>query len=132
MPSVIDHVALAVNDPTTSRAFYEQALEPLGYTVLMAFEGMYGIGAAGPQGGPGLWLVPGQNPTAVHLALSADSTEQVDAFYEAALAAGGTDNGAPGERPHYHPGYYGAFVLDPDGHNIEAVCHQGPVGQAPA
>ena len=56
----------------------------------------------------------------------------MDAFHEAALAAGGTDNGAPGERPHYHPGYYGAFVLDPDGHNIEAVCHQGPVGQAPS
>lgn len=82
--------------------------------------------------GPDLWLVPSQNPTTVHLALSADSTEQVDAFHEAALAAGGTDNGAPGERPHYHPGYYGAFVLDPDGHNIEAVCHQGPVGQAPS
>ena len=130
---MIDHASLAVHDPAASRAFYEQALEPLGYTVLMVFGDVCGMGVAKPQGaGPDLWLVPSQNPTTVHLARSADSTEQVDAFHEAALAAGGTDNGAPGERPHYHPGYYGAFVLDPDGHNIEAVCHQGPVGQAPS
>ena len=73
--------------------------------------------------GPDLWLVPAESPTPVHLALTAESTQQVDDFHRAALAAGGADNGAPGERPHYHPGYYGAFVLDPDGHNLEAVFH---------
>ena len=76
--------------------------------------------------------MPGEDPQPVHLALTAGSVEEVEAFHTAGLAAGGTDNGGPGERPHYHPGYYGAFVLDPDGHNLEAVCHEGPVGQAPA
>ena len=118
--SMIDHISLNVSDAKASRAFYESALAPLGYRVLMEFEGMYGLGA---QTGPDLWLVPAESPTPVHLALTAESTQQVDDFHRAALAAGGADNGAPGERPHYHPGYYGAFVLDPDGHNLEAVFH---------
>ena len=118
--SMIDHISLNVSDAKASRVFYESALAPLGYRVLMEFEGMYGLGA---QAGPDLWLVPAESPTPVHLALTAESTQQVDDFHRAALAAGGADNGAPGERPHYHPGYYGAFVLDPDGHNLEAVFH---------
>ena len=118
--SMIDHISLNVSDAKASRVFYESALAPLGYRVLMEFEGMYGLGA---QAGPDLWLVPAESPTPVHLALTAESTQQVDDFHRAALAAGGADNGAPGERPHYHLGYYGAFVLDPDGHNLEAVFH---------
>lgn len=118
--SMIDHISLNVSDAKASRVFYESALAPLGYRVLMEFEGVYGLGA---QAGPDLWLVPAESPTPVHLALTAESTQQVDDFHRAALAAGGADNGAPGERPHYHPGYYGAFVLDPDGHNLEAVFH---------
>ena len=117
---IIDHISLNVSDAKASRVFYESALAPLGYRVLMGFEGVYGLGA---QAGPDLWLVPAESPTPVHLALTAESTQQVDDFHRAALAAGGADNGAPGERPHYHPGYYGAFVLDPDGHNLEAVFH---------
>ena len=118
--SMIDHISLNVSDAKASRVFYESALAPLGYRVLMEFEGVYGLGS---QAGPHHWLVPAESPTPVHLALTAESTQQVDDFHRAALAAGGADNGAPGERPHYHPGYYGAFVLDPDGHNLEAVFH---------
>lgn len=131
---MIDHISLSVSRPSVSRAFYEQALAPLGYRVVMELGPVCALGAPGPTGqvAPELWLVPERTPTTVHLALAAASTAQVDAFHAAGLAAGGRDNGAPGERPHYHPGYYAAFVLDPDGHNLEAVYHDGPVGQAPA
>ena len=95
----------------------------------MEFGPVTGLGAPAPGASEDspvhadLWLAPAENPTPCHIALAASSTAQVDAFHKTALAAGGTDNGGPGERPHYHPGYYGAFVLDPDGNNLEAVFH---------
>ena len=126
---MIDHASVSVSDPAASKAFYEAALAPLGYRVVMEFGPVTGLGGptpGAPEDAPvhaDLWLAPAENPTPCHIAVTASSTAQVDAFYEAALAAGGTDNGAPGERSHYHPGYYGAFVLDPDGNNLEAVFH---------
>jgi catechol 2,3-dioxygenase-like lactoylglutathione lyase family enzyme len=122
---MIDHTGIDVSDGARSRRFYEQALAPLGYTVMMEIPkehtgGVLGFGAPKPD----FWLHEGtpQKPH-VHVAFRAPSRAAVDAFYEAAIAAGGTDNGPPGPRPHYHEHYYGAFVLDPDGHNIEACCH---------
>jgi len=125
--AIIDHIGFDVSDYAAARAFYDRALAPLGITMLMevgpeqtgsiSFCG-YGtdkpefwIGGAKAMGGT------------LHVAFTAPTRAVVDAFYEAAMAAGGKDNGAPGLRPHYHEHYYGAFVLDPDGHNIEAVCH---------
>ncbi len=116
---MIDHITVHVSDIARSRAFYEAALAPLGYSVLMAFPQAVGMGVA-PK--PDLWL--GEGPVQpFHIAIRAESRAAVNAFYAAAIAAGGKDNGAPGPRPQYHPGYYGAFVLDPDGHNLEAVIH---------
>lgn len=122
---MIDHISVGVNDLAASRTFYESALAPLGYRVSMEFDDVFAMGTPGQDGDAGgeLWFGVSPNPGTMHLAFTASDSGQVQAFYEAALAAGGTDNGAPGERPHYHPGYYGAFVLDPNGHNIEAVCH---------
>lgn len=130
---MIDHISLIVSDVGASRAFYERALAPLGYRAVAEHGPVVGLGAPAEKAGAvaELWLVPGEEPQPVHLALTAGSMEEVEAFHAAGLAAGGSDNGGPGERPHYHPGYYGAFVLDPDGHNLEVVCHEGPVGQAP-
>jgi catechol 2,3-dioxygenase-like lactoylglutathione lyase family enzyme len=117
---VIDHVKLHVADAERSRAFYEQALAPLGYRVIMQpAPGLVGMGT----GFPDFWVAQSDAPTVAHVALRAEDREAVDAFHAAALAAGGRDNGAPGLRPQYHPGYYGAFVLDPDGNNVEAVHH---------
>ena len=125
---MIDHTGLDVSDAARSRRFYEGALAPLGYEVLMEipteFTGgaiVLGLGVP-PQ--PDFWIHQGtpQKPP-LHIAFRADSRALVDAFYRAALAAGGRDNGPPGLRPQYHKDYYGAFVLDPDGHNIEACCH---------
>lgn len=125
---MIDHTGLQVTDPKKSRAFYEQALAPLGYRVLREIPTEYtggkvvlGLGIA-PK--PDFWVAEGEpNTPRLHIAFRAESRAQVDAFYAAAIAAGGRDNGPPGPRPHYHEHYYGAFVLDPDGHNIEAVIH---------
>ncbi len=125
---MIDHTGLQVSNPETSRRFYESALAPLGYSVLMVVPPEYtegkvvlGMGVA-PKAD--FWLAEGApNQPRVHVAFRAESRQQVDEFYRAALAAGGKDNGPPGPRPHYHERYYGAFVLDPDGHNIEAVYH---------
>jgi catechol 2,3-dioxygenase-like lactoylglutathione lyase family enzyme len=116
---MIDHLALGVTDLAASRAFYESALAPLGFGVVMEWEGR---GAFGPPARPIFFLHPG-TPSALHLAFQARDRDAVDAFHTAALAAGGRDNGAPGMRPRYHEHYYGAFVLDPDGVNAEAVCH---------
>jgi catechol 2,3-dioxygenase-like lactoylglutathione lyase family enzyme len=118
---MIDHFKLMVRDVERSRAFYEQALEPLGYRVMLEpAPGVVGMGADRPD----LWLaLHPEARTIAHVAFRAETTAQVDAFHAAAMAAGGRDNGAPGLRPHYHPAYYGAFVLDPDGNNVEAVCH---------
>lgn len=126
-----------VTDIQRAKAFYSAALAPLGYS--LSFEGNYGANilgfaypdAAEPEGKKtDVWFIDGPSPyggapatTGCHLAWRAANRAQVDAFYQAALAAGGRDNGAPGLRPDYHPHYYGAFVIDPEGNNIEAVCH---------
>lgn len=125
---MIDHTGLDVSDAAVSRPFYEAALAPLGYQVLMVVPVEHTGGAVvfgmGVPPKPDFWIHQGtpQKPH-LHVAFQADNRAVVDAFYKAAIAAGGKDNGAPGLRPHYHAGYYGAFVLDPDGHNIEACCH---------
>lgn len=130
---MIDHLGFAVSDLLRSRAFYVQALAPLGFVTVMDVTreqtGSYEGTGFGPPGRPKFWIGNGDQLSGpVHVAFEASSRTAVDAFYNAALAAGGHDNGAPGLRPHYHEHYYGAFVLDPDGHNIEAVCHAPPVG----
>ena len=118
---MIDHTGVSVSDVAKAKAFYRAALAPLGYGMLMEFEQFAGFGVA-PK--PDFWIGQGApNAPRVHIAFRADTRAVVDAFYMAALAAGGRDNGPPGPRPLYHDNYYGAFVLDPDGHNIEAVCH---------
>jgi catechol 2,3-dioxygenase-like lactoylglutathione lyase family enzyme len=118
---MFDHIGLNVRDLAKTRAFYTAALAPLGMAV--PWDNIPGVVAFGRPGRPQLWFADkGDGPTGVHIALEAESRAQVDAFHKAALAAGGKDNGAPGLRPHYHPNYYGAFVIDPDGHNLEAVC----------
>jgi catechol 2,3-dioxygenase-like lactoylglutathione lyase family enzyme len=116
---MIDHVALPVSNLERSRRFYEQALEPLGGDVTMEWPGgvLYTLGGGGMLG-----LREQQELVPIHIAFGADRAG-VRAFYDAAVAAGGEDNGAPGIREHYHQNYYAAFVRDPDGHNIEAVCH---------
>jgi len=119
---MFDHLGLSVRDLSKTRAFYTAALAPLGLGV--QWDKMAGVVAFGAPGRPRLWFAQKDDgPTGVHIALAAASRAQVDAFHAAAIAAGGRDNGAPGLRPHYHPNYYGAFVIDPDGHNLEAVCH---------
>ncbi len=123
---MIDHTGVHVNDLEASIAFYTKALAPLGYALIMRFEQFAGFGVAGK---PDFWIDAIKRPTdAIHIAFRAAGRAEVRAFYEAALAAGGTDNGAPGPRPHYHEHYYGAFVHDPSGHNIEAVCHDAFLG----
>ncbi len=118
---MIDHTGVAVSDVAKSKAFYRAALEPLRYALIMEFDDAAGFGVP-PK--PDFWIGrAAADAGAIHVAFRADSRAQVDAFYNAAMAAGGRDNGPPGLRPHYHANYYGAFVLDPDGHNIEAVCH---------
>ena len=125
---MIDHTGLRVSDPALSRRFYEQALAPLGYKVLMEvpkeFTGGIVVLGWGVPHKPDFWTAEGSpHEPRTHIAFRAADRKAVDEFYKAALAAGGRDNGPPGPRPHYHPNYYGAFVLDPDGYNIEAVCH---------
>jgi catechol 2,3-dioxygenase-like lactoylglutathione lyase family enzyme len=125
---MIDHTGVNVSDFAKSKAFYVRALAPLGYQVLMEFSaevtGSADVAGLGVPPKPDFWLASGKpNVPHVHVAFRADTRAAVDAFYKEALAAGGRDNGAPGPRPHYHANYYGAFVLDPDGHNIEAACH---------
>ncbi|MCL2429904.1 MAG: VOC family protein [Alphaproteobacteria bacterium] len=125
---MLDHVTIGVIDLERSRRFYDLALVPLGIERLHDEGGAcsgYGI-----RPKPFFWVGRQSTPqTSVHVAFAARDRATVARFYEAALAAGGIDNGRPGIRPGYHPNYYGAFVLDPDGHNIEAVCHL-PVAEA--
>lgn len=119
---MFDHLGFGVTNLAESKAFFLKALQPLG--VEIAMEGPYGVGLGLDQK-PYLWLSKTHEaPAHLHIAFVAASRAQVDAFYKAALTAGGKDNGAPGLRPQYHPNYYGAFVIGPDGHNIEAVCHK--------
>src|SRR5580704_6881275 len=124
---MIDHIGFPVADYARSKAFYLKALAPLGYSLVMEVQQYQNDSPAagfGIDGKPDFWIGgEGGLNRIVHIAIAAKDRASVDAFYRAAIAAGGEDNGRPGLRPHYHPNYYGAFVLDPDGHNIEAVCH---------
>jgi len=127
MANTLDHVGLTVSDYGRAKAFYSAALQPLGIALVMELDkattgGFEGAGFG--RGKPDFWISAGTQTSPVHIAFAATSHAEVDAFYKAAMAAGAKDNGAPGLRPHYHKDYYGAFVLDPDGHNVEAVCHR--------
>ena len=120
---MFDHVVFGVSDYAASKAFFLKALEPLGVTV--AVEGPLGVELSQPKGKSSLCLFQTEEkPARLHLAFMAENRQQVEAFHRAALGAGGKDNGAPGLRPHYHANYYAAFVIGPDGHNIEVVCHE--------
>lgn len=125
---MLDHIGYAVTDIDRSKRFYLAALAPLSITLIMEVTaeqtGKDAHAGFGANGKPCFWVGTGAKQNGVvHVAFTATSRAQVDAFHRAAIAAGGKDNGAPGIRPHYHANYYGAFVLDPDGNNIEAVCH---------
>jgi len=125
---VLDHVGIPVSDYQLSKGFYMRVLKPLGYGLVLEVASPETGGKSnagfGPAGKPAFWIGTGTPLKGrVHFAFTAKSRNAVDAFYKAALEGGGRDNGPPGLRPHYHENYYGAFVLDPDGHNIEAVCH---------
>jgi catechol 2,3-dioxygenase-like lactoylglutathione lyase family enzyme len=126
---MIDHIGLAVKDMDRAKAFYIGALKPLGIGVIMQVTaeqtGADAHAGFGKDDKAFFWIGTGNKPRGgAHVAFTAQTRAEVDLFYRAALAAGGRDNGAPGPRPHYHGHYYGAFVLDPDGNNIEAVCHR--------
>jgi catechol 2,3-dioxygenase-like lactoylglutathione lyase family enzyme len=119
---MFDHIGIGVTDYEASKAFFLKALKPIGVGVVM--EGQFGLGL-GKAPKPSFWLhQEGGKKSPIHLAFTAESRKQVDEFHREALAAGGKDNGAPGLRPHYHATYYGAFVIGPDGHNVEVVCHK--------
>jgi len=127
---MIDHIGFSVSDYERAKAFYSKALSPLGYTLMVevpAEKTEHGFAAAGYGiEKADFWIAgEGRLDRPLHVAIAAKTRASVDAFHRAALEAGGKDNGAPGLRPHYHPNYYGAFVLDPDGHNLEAVCRTG-------
>ncbi len=124
---MIDHTGIAVRSFDLATAFYDAALAPLGASMLMTIPpehtGGVRVCGYGRDGKPSFWLHEAGHHDTMHIAFAARDRAEVDAFHEVAIAAGGRDNGAPGLRPQYHPDYYGAFVLDPDGNNIEAVCH---------
>lgn len=126
---MIDHMGFPVSNYARAKDFYQKVLAPLGYGVVMEVTpeqaGGHAASGFGANGKPSFWIDgSGVSGARMHIAFLAETRAAVDAFYRAALAAGAKDNGPPGLRPHYHPNYYGAFVLDPDGHNIEAVCHK--------
>lgn len=121
---MLDHVSLHVSDYIKSKDFYIKALEPLGYKLMMEYPNVGGFGIAGKAD---FWISQKEDARATHIAFMAESRPQVDEFYKNALALGGKDNGAPGIRTDYSPTYYAAFVIDPDGNNIEVVCHQSSV-----
>jgi catechol 2,3-dioxygenase-like lactoylglutathione lyase family enzyme len=118
---MIDHVSVEVTDYERSKTFYAEALRPLGYELVMEFDG--NVAGFASQKKPDFWLIGGTQSGSTHIAFAAPDRATVDAFHAAALAAGGVDNGAPGLRPQYHEHYYGAYAHDPDGNNVEAVCH---------
>ena len=119
---MLDHVTIGVSDLERAKQFYDRALEPLGISRLYAEAERFAGYGVSPKAF--FWIgTRGAGKTGAHIAFTATDRLTVDRFYQAAISAGATDNGAPGLRPHYHANYYGAFVLDPDGHNIEAVCH---------
>jgi len=119
---IIDHIGIAITDYEKSKQFYLSVLATLGIGLVVEVQGWAGFGK---EGKAEFWFGPDEvNQQPMHIAFAADNRQQVDDFYQAAIAAGATDNGEPGVREIYHPHYYGAFVIDPDGHNIEAVCHR--------
>lgn len=118
---MLDHVSLRVSNYEKSKVFFLEVLRPLGYKLIMEFPKVCGLGVEGKSD---FWVSEGRGACVTHIAFTAENRKRVDAFYQAALAAGGKDNGAPGIRKEYHENYYGAFVLDLDGNNIEAVCHK--------
>jgi catechol 2,3-dioxygenase-like lactoylglutathione lyase family enzyme len=125
---MIDHTGISVRDIKKSKAFYTRALAPIGYTLLAEFPasvtGSSDVAGFGVAPRPDFWIASGtSNVPPIHVAFRVEDRRLVDEFHKAAMAAGGRDNGGPGVRAHYHPNYYGAFVLDPDGHNVEVVCH---------
>ena len=120
---MFDHVKFGVSDYATSKAFFLKSLEPLGVTAGAEGEPSYGIELCGASNSSLCLFQAKDKPAPLHIAFVAGTREQVKAFHRAALEAGGKDNGEPGLRPHYHVNYYAAFVIGPDGHNIEAVCH---------
>ena len=121
---MLDHIIITVSDYDASKKFYSRALEPLGYAVIMEFGRACGFGVGGK---PDFWIKEGAAVTpAIHIAFGSTDRPTVDKFHGAAIDAEGKDNGAPGLRPDYHANYYGAFVFDPDGNNVEAVCHKEP------
>ena len=119
---MLDHVGIRVSDFEQSKRFFAEALSPLGYELIM--EPSVSAAGFGRRGKPDFWIGQGDRGQPVHIAFAASDRASVDAFHEEALAAGGRNNGGPGLRPEYHPSYYAAFVFDPDGNNIEAVCHE--------
>ena len=122
---MFDHVKFGVSDYAASKAFFLKALEPLGVVIVSEGSPTYGVELSQPNGTVSLCLCQTEEkPAHLHLAFAAENRQQVEAFYRAALEAGGRDNGAPGLRPNYHANYYAAFVIGPDGHNIEVVCHK--------
>jgi catechol 2,3-dioxygenase-like lactoylglutathione lyase family enzyme len=126
---MIDHVSLRVQDFERAVAFYRAALAPIGYEVVMEFSGAAGLGAGGK---PDFWIMQAEPPLhASHVAFVSERAP-IDAFHRAAIAAGGSDNGAPGVRPDYHPHYYAAYVFDPEGNNVEVVSHADPAAKPPA
>ncbi|QDQ28899.1 VOC family protein [Chitinimonas arctica] len=122
---MFDHVVFGVSDYAASKVFFLKALEPLGLAIVQ--EGPHGIELSSDGKASLCLFQTHEKPAHLHLAFVAENRQQVESFHRAALAAGGKDNGAPGLRPHYHANYYGAFVIDPDGHNIEVVCHKPEV-----
>jgi catechol 2,3-dioxygenase-like lactoylglutathione lyase family enzyme len=122
---MFDHVKFGVSDFAASKAFFLKALEPIGVVIVSEGVPTYGVELCQKGGKASLILYQTEDkPAHLHLAFMAENRRQVDAFYRAALAAGGKDNGAPGLRPNYHANYYAAFVIGPDGHNVELVCHE--------
>ncbi len=121
---MFDHVKFGVSDYAASKAFFVKALEPLGVAVASEGSPTYGVELCSKAKASLCLYQTEDRPAPLHLAFAAETRQQVDAFYRAALAAGGKDNGAPGLRPQYNASYYAAFVIGPDGHNIEAVCHE--------
>jgi catechol 2,3-dioxygenase-like lactoylglutathione lyase family enzyme len=127
---ILDHIGFAAGDYEGAKAFYSAALKPLGIALVMEVgqndnPGRKACGFGGPSGKPDFWLgSEGKTAPHIHVCFAAETRAAVDAFHAAALKAGAKDNGPPGIRAHYHPSYYAAFVLDPEGHNIEAVCHK--------
>lgn len=132
---MLDHIGLSVADLARSRRFYDAVMPSLGAACVMEVtaaetNGAYEGAGYGREGKPYFWIgTGGHTRGSLHIAFVAESRAAVDAFYAAAMAAGATDNGPPGIRAHYHPNYYAAFVLDPDGHNVEAVCHLPPAAE---